>query len=383
MADPIVTPPTDNTLYAAAFTGAPVTPAQPQISIDGQKYNAISNGVIPAVAAAEVIQAQKTDFTATTNAGVLGALTANAPASQLQNGQLRTTTAPTTTAATTSNGIIADIRGAGSTLDWRVRLSLAPGAKYLYEGLGEKEVSILRPLVATKGVIFPYTPTIGLSYNASYDPVELTHTNYKIFQYRNSSVGDISITADFTAQDTNEANYLLAVIHFFKSVTKMFYGKDNSPPAGTPPPLCYLTGYGEYQFDSHPLVVTNFTYSLPSDVDYIRAGAPNELAAAGLEKFSGSKSAASSNKLGLVSAKLARLFGSKVQKAAAAPPPAFKSEGVIGWASYVPTKMTIQLQCSPVVSRNDVSNNFSLKKYATGELMKGSRRTDGGFGGFW
>lgn len=384
MADPIVTPPTDNTLYAAAFTGAPVTPAQPQISIDGQKYNAISNGVIPAVAAAEVIQAQKTDFTATTNAGVLGALTANAPASQLQNGQLRTTT--------TSNGMTADtgpvttfpeIRGVGWTGDWRVRLSLAPGAKYLYEGLGEKEVSILRPLVATKGVIFPYTPTIGLSYNASYDPVELTHTNYKIFQYRNSSVGDISISAEFTAQDTNEANYLLAVIHFFKSVTKMFYGKDNSPPAGTPPPLCYLTGYGEYQFDNHPLVVTNFTYSLPSDVDYIRAGAPNELAAAGLEKFSGSKSATASNKPGLVSAKLARLFGSNAQPAAVPPPPAFKSEGVIGWASYVPTKMTIQLQCSPVVSRNDVSNNFSLKKYATGELMRGSRRTGGGFGGFW
>jgi hypothetical protein len=77
----------------------------------------------------------------------------------------------------------------------------------------------------------------------------------------------------FTAQDTGEANYLLAVITFFKSVTKMFYGQDAE--RGAPPPLVYLSGLGEYQFNEHPCVVSQFNYNLPSDADYIRAGSPN------------------------------------------------------------------------------------------------------------
>lgn len=378
MADTISTPPfvKDIAFGVTEPALAPIVlvPSAAAIDLDTLKYNAIS-GVTAGVAATDVPQAQKTIPGIPGSAGILGAITATAPATQLENGQLRTNT--------DGSGLKVNIRGVGSTGDWRVRLSLAPNATYLYKGLKENEVSILRPLVATKGVVFPYTPTIGISYAASYDPVELTHTNYKIFQYRNSSVGDITISADFTAQDTNEANYMLAVIHFFKSVTKMFYGLDSSPKAGTPPPLCYLSGYGEYQFDNHPLVVTNFTYSLPNDVDYIRAGNSSELTASGLEPFNGSKSAATSGKTGFLSSKLSRLFGSNVQPAAAKAPPAFKSEGAIGWASYVPTKMTIQLLCSPVVSRHDVSNKFSLQKYAKGELMKGSSRQDGGFGGFW
>ena len=52
----------------------------------------------------------------------------------------------------------------------------------------------------------------------------------------------------------------------------MFYGQDQNPRNGTPPPLVYLNGLGTFQFDNHPLAVTNFTYSLPNEVDYIRAG---------------------------------------------------------------------------------------------------------------
>ena len=131
--------------------------------------------------------------------------------------------------------------------DWRVRLSLAPGANYLYKA---KPPGILAPLVATDGVIFPYTPDISVSYVANYDPTELTHSNYKFFTYRGSAVDSITIGCEFTAQDTFEAQYVLAVIHFFRSITKMFYGQDNGPANGTPPPLCYLSGLGAFQFDA-------------------------------------------------------------------------------------------------------------------------------------
>jgi hypothetical protein len=47
-------------------------------------------------------------------------------------------------------------------------------------------------------------------------------------------------------------------------------------------------------------------------------------------------------------------------------------------ATYVPTKIQLQITCIPIVTRNDISNKFSLKEYATGELLRGSKRSGGG-----
>ncbi len=153
--------------------------------------------------------------------------------------------------------------------DWRVRLALSddPSVNYLYKA---PNPGILKPLNATSGVIFPYTPQINVTYSANYNPTDLTHSNYKVYQYSNSSIDSISITSEFTAQDEYEANYLLAVIHFFRSATKMFYGQDQNPRRGTPPPLCYIYGMGSYQFAGQPLAISGFTYNLPNNVDYIQ-----------------------------------------------------------------------------------------------------------------
>ena len=257
--------------------------------------------------------------------------------------------------------------------DWRVRLSLAPSANYLYKSVSPP--GILLPLVETNGVIFPYTPNIQVSYAAHYDPAELTHSNYKIFQYKNSSVDNITITCDFTAQDTAEANYLLAVIHFFRSVTKMFYGQDGNPMRGTPPPLCYLTGLGQFQFDQHPLAITNFNYTLPIDVDYVRASSTGTTVAGGTTPSGGADP--------YPDAQSRRMAAAAVQPAAAPKPPSFNFTAATNTqATYVPTKMQISITAVPIVSRGDISKEFSLKEYATGALLQGSKRPGGG-GGIW
>lgn len=250
--------------------------------------------------------------------------------------------------------------------DWRVRLSLAPGAKYLYNN--PNGPGILKPLATTNGVIFPYTPNVSVAYNASYESSDLIHSNYKIYNYKNSSVDNITITCDFTAQDTNEANYLLAVIHFFRSVTKMFYGRDQNPKNGVPPPLCYLSGLGTFQFDNHPLAVTNFTYTLPTDVDYIRAGSQTS--------EPGNNTAGQTTPVNTDPASLARILSSNLGPKV----PNFQRQAatINSDATYVPTKMSITITCIPVVTRNDISNNFSLEKYATGALLQGSKRNGGG-----
>lgn len=247
--------------------------------------------------------------------------------------------------------------------DWRVRLRLAPGAKYLYNA---PNPGILQPLKVTDGVIFPYTPKIDTAYKADYDPYTLTHSNYKGYFYKGSYVDTINLTATFTAQSTAEANYLLAVITFFKSATKMFYGQDAE--RGAPPPLVYLSGLGEYQFNEHPCVLNQFNFNLPSEVDYVRAGNINNRGQNLVNQRDRQNVATASNFGGLN-----RLAAAFLTKGALPNVPAPGSLS-INRPTYVPTKMDITISLLPIQSRKQVSKQFSLKEFANGNLIKG---------GFW
>jgi hypothetical protein len=249
--------------------------------------------------------------------------------------------------------------------DWRVRLRLAASADYLYKAA---QPGILQPLSVTDGVIFPYTPQITTAYQAKYNAYELTHSNYKGYFYQGSSVGDISINATFTAQDTQEANYLLAVIHFFRSVTKMFYGQDDAALRGAPPPLVFLQGLGEYQFNLHPCVVSNFNYTLPPDVDYIRALSPNNNGTNLIDRRDQQSSLTP-----FINSSTARLQNAGLPLGGITTPPAPATLGTNS-PTYVPTKMDIQITLLAIQTRSQVSNQFSLKDFANGNLIKG---------GFW
>ena len=247
--------------------------------------------------------------------------------------------------------------------DWRVRLRLAPMAKYLYNA---PSPGILQPLKISDGVIFPYTPSIDTVYKAEYDAYSLTHSNYKGYFYKNSSVDAINLKCTFTAQSTAEANYLLAVITFFKSVTKMFYGQDAE--RGAPPPLTYLSGLGEYQFNEHPCLVSQFNYNLPADVDYIRANSALNVGLNQITQRDRQTVATASNFGGLN--RLAAAALSKGAIPSPLPPPTLG----LNSPTYVPTKIDISIVLLPVQSRSQVSKQFSLKSFANGDLIKG---------GFW
>ncbi len=134
---------------------------------------------------------------------------------------------------------------------------------------------------------------------------------------------------------------MLAVQHFFRSVTKMFYGKD--PEAGTPPPVLRLDGYGDYQFSSVPVVITDFGVTLPTDVDYISTG---------------------SGTTGRVGN-----FG-------------FLDENLggpgISSSTKVPVMQEFSITCMPVYSRKSISNDFGLREFAAGKLL-GKKGGRGGF----
>ena len=247
----------------------------------------------------------------------------------------------------------------GEGADWRVKLQLADNSQRLYK---DPEPGVLAPLFKSDGVIFPYTPTIQVNYQADYNMTDLTHSNMKARFYSGSQVSDIQISGTFTAQSTEEADYLMAVIHFFKAASKMSYGQD--PDRGTPPPLLFLSGFGENQYQKHPVAIHLFQYTTPTDVDYIRtSGANSNISLAGRR--------ASINGQSSLLGRLFALFGQGVRRGAESPgfqPVSRALENVRN--SYVPTKIDLALTLYPMQSRARQTNEFSLKNWGSGELNK-------------
>ena len=159
--------------------------------------------------------------------------------------------------------IVTNPDGKVGNKDWRVSISVPSRIQeYMMGG------SLLDPLKRTgMKCVFPYTPTVLVSHSANYNAMQPLHTNYPYYAYENSRVDQITITADFFVQNELEAQYWIAMVHFFKTVTKMNYGKDVD--RGLPPPVCRLNGYGDYTFNNVPVVISNFQFDLKKDVDYI------------------------------------------------------------------------------------------------------------------
>lgn len=225
---------------------------------------------------------------------------------------------------------------AGAQRDWRVKLSLPTGAF--------ASSDLLKPLVETNGLVFPYTPQISISHQAQYQVTSAVHNNYPFLSYENSKVDQITITGDFYCEDSTEARYWVAAVHYFRSVTKMKFGSDAD--AGAPPPVVKLNGYGDYVFKNVPVVVTNFQMDLPKDVDYIATGLARTQQP-GKASDVATKSATSSANAG---------------------------QGV-AWA---PVKSTFTITVQPLYSREQ-QRNFSLDKFVKGDYVLSSDKGTTGF----
>lgn len=155
----------------------------------------------------------------------------------------------------------------GPEPDWRVSLKV-PG-----EIAGS---SILAPLVnrTSSRMVFPFNPVIFFQQSANYSTIQPTHTNYAFHAYQGSTVNDITITGEFFVENASEAEYWIAAVHFLRTMTKSFYGR--SANLGNPPLMSRLNGYGKHVLNDVPVVITNFTVDLPSDVDYIPCSVGNE-----------------------------------------------------------------------------------------------------------
>jgi hypothetical protein len=212
-----------------------------------------------------------------------------------------------------------------SSNDWRVRLHLPTGIEFF-----QANNSVLAPLrTSGNSMVFPATPQVVAAHSANYNTVHPTHSNYAFNTYENSSVDDISISAEWPVENEADGKYWIASTMFLRAVTKMFYGKSSN--SGAPPPLVYLSGYGDVIYNKVPVVVKQVSVDFPANVDYIKVPvAPGSVTfSARTGKFTNNDSAT---------------------------------------YSYVPTLGRFNILVSPTYSRNEVSN-FSLDEFTKGHYI--------------
>ena len=130
---------------------------------------------------------------------------------------------------------------------------------------------MLAPLLSGGGVVFPYTPTVQVGHTANYGTYDITHTQYQPNYYVSTQSPSINLTANFTANDLEEAAHTAAAIQFFKACTKGDFGEQRRSTAGTPPPILSLRTYGNNSLHAQntPVIIRSFNYTLPEDVNYV------------------------------------------------------------------------------------------------------------------
>lgn len=212
---------------------------------------------------------------------------------------------------------------------------LGPRPAYVpdgFEGAIPQE-NLLYPLYKTNGVLFPYRPSVSTGSVADYDQSTFIQTNYSYNAYVRSYPKPISISAEFTAQTNDEALYLLAVLHFFRAVTKSYFGINPYPKAGTPPPVLLFNYMGQYQFNNVPVVVKSFDYTYEANVDYVTV-------------YTGNSSGYTNG---------VSLPGS----------------GITPGFTQVPTHLTVNVNLDTQYSPIKMRDNFNLDEFRSGKLITG------------
>jgi len=159
-----------------------------------------------------------------------------------------------------------------SIIDKRVRISMMPGSPAIF--YKDKSNTLLAPLALTSGVLFPYQPTVPISFSASYQDQKVTHSDFTFHSYENSELKPIDLSCDFPVRTPTEGIYVFAALHFLRCLTFMFTGTDGPPYAGSPPLVVSLSGMGFGGLDNIPIVVTNVTTTYPDNIDYVSVAIP-------------------------------------------------------------------------------------------------------------
>ena len=223
--------------------------------------------------------------------------------------------------------------GRADNRDWRVKLTIPSGADALNSFFDFDTNPLMKPLSGINGIFWPLTPSMVIQHSANYNPLAQTHSNYPFQAYQNSQVDSINIIGEFPVQNSDDAKHWVATVNFLRTVTKMFFGREQALK-GNPPPILHLSGYGDHMFHKVPVVVNTFNVELRPGIDYISTKQGEQPQ---YRQFNGPD------------------FGEAITAAAG------ESQ------TWAPTLSNISVLVTPIYSREAIKN-FSLSDFARGKL---------------
>jgi hypothetical protein len=194
---------------------------------------------------------------------------------------------------------------------------------------------LLAPLRDARGIFWPLTPAVVIQHSANYNPLSQTHSNYPFQAYQNSQVDSMNIIGEFPVQNQQDAAHWVATVNFLRTVTKMFFGKEQ-PLKGNPPPILHLSGYGDHMFQKVPVIINTFNVELRPGIDYISTRQDNVYQSTG------------------------RQTARELQRQGQVNPNTLDQ-------TWAPTLSNISVLVTPVYSRESIKN-FSLSDFARGKL---------------
>jgi len=214
--------------------------------------------------------------------------------------------------------------------DWRVRLQIPQGADAVYNSILANN-DLLAPLIPSRGIFWPLTPAVVIQHSANYNPLAQTHSNYPFQAYQNSQVDSLNVIGEFPVQNSDDAKHWVATVNFLRTITKMYFGKEENGPSlkGNPPPIMHLSGYGDHVFNKVPVIVNTFNVELRPGIDYI-------------------------------STKQSDIYSQRPGNL-----DVLNQDG--SSQSWAPTLSNISVLVTPIYSRESIKN-FSLAEFARGEL---------------
>lgn len=227
--------------------------------------------------------------------------------------------------------------------DWRVKLTLPPNSAAMDIIFGNINNKVLEPLQDENGIVFPLTPNVLVQHTAAYTPMATTHSNYPFYGYQNSQPQNMTVIGEFPVQNKEDARYWVAVLHFLRTCTKMFFGGGAQALQGSPPPIMRLNGYGKHVLNEVPVIIESFSCEMNDRVDYISTSQSTRTSTINRPGFEITEEG-----------QITRLD--------------FNSDN---WdESWAPASSIFTVQLQPIYSRNAIKN-FDLRKFASGQLTSG------------
>lgn len=125
---------------------------------------------------------------------------------------------------------------------------------------------------------FLANPVISDSRDAVYDSISVSHHPGEMLKYKTTNSRSWNLNGiKLVSRTAAEATENLKKLNMIRSWVMPYYGQGTAESFdlmfGAPPPVLMFSAYGPSNIDQHPVVLLNYNFTYPNDVDYIECEA--------------------------------------------------------------------------------------------------------------